>query len=118
MQKINASDIYAITQDPNGLYKDFLDVSFSEFKINNQNHIKSCPTPNCNTAYILEGDDATKCLVCLGCKQSYCGGCQYNHKGMTCQKAAAVDHDCPDCATRHARNVTCDYCSSKRKQKT
>ena len=114
MQKINASDIYAITQDPNGLYKDFLDVLFTEFKINNQSQIKSCPTPNCESTYILEDDDATKCLACLDCKQSYCGSCQYNHKGITCQEAAALDHDCPDCATRHARNITCEVAARNR----
>jgi ankyrin repeat protein len=116
VKKINASDICTITQDRKDLYARFLDISFDEFKIDNQNYIKFCPTPDCQCTYSIEGINATQQIQCPSCKSIYCITCQYDHQNMTCEDAAALDYDCVSCVTRHARNMSCETATRDRTQ--
>lgn len=115
-KKINASDICNITQDRKDLYARFLEISFEEFKIYNQNYIKSCPTPDCKCTYSIEGMGAAQQIQCPNCDHIYCMICRYDHPNMTCENAAALDHDCILCLTRHARNMSCETAARDRAQ--
>lgn len=107
-KEMNEPDIYAITRNRKDLYDRFLDVTFDEFKIHNKNYIKSCPTPDCACTYSIQCIGANGRLKCPGCNTFYCVSCQYDHQTMTCQNAAELDRDCPDCMVRHARTMSCE----------
>lgn len=115
-KKINASDIYNITQNCKNLYNRFLEFSFDEFKTDNQNYIKFCPTPDCKCTYSIEEVAAAQQIHCPSCNHIYCATCQYDHQNLSCENAATLDHDCISCATRHARNTSCQAAARDRSQ--
>jgi len=80
--------------------------SFLEEKQKHENGIKPCPTPNCNGEF--NSRSGQRSYQCHSCWQRYCTVCEYDHKGMTCENAAAAERRCPDCDKMHARNMPCD----------
>jgi len=129
-QPINSQDIDAI--NPN-LSELFCDIAAQEY-VNNEKHIKHCPTPECPYSFI--NDQKVKAAFkCPSCKHVYCSECRVQHAPeMTCEQAH--EHKqligdtnkretantewlqnntkaCPQCKTSVEKNKGCNHMTCK-----
>ena len=104
MNIINQDIVQVILKDKYELRERYNDFLFEKLK--RKEGIKPCPHPDCNAEF--ESQIGEQSHQCPSCHQHYCPTCEFDHRGMTCQQAGAMEHNCTDCNTRHARNVTCD----------
>ena len=114
MNAIDQDIVQVVLKDDSVLRNRYNTFLFEEFK--RENGIKRCPTPDCDAEF--ESQIGERSHQCPLCHQHYCPTCDFDHRGMTCQQADAIERDCPDCVTRHARNITCNAAKQARAQNT
>lgn len=110
-QEIGQRTIQDILKDDHALFDRYDTFLIEKWK--RENGIKPCPTPNCEAEF--DSKSGRGPYQCYACGKSYCTACEYDHRGVTCEDAAAVERKCPDCDKIHARNMTCDAAAQDNK---